>query len=58
VENIMVTNVTASVPTAKTANEKYTFLNQRLRYNNPYATGDIYNKKRVADSQEEWEIYR
>lgn len=54
----MVTNVTASVPTAKTANEKYTFLNQRLRYNNPYATGDIYNKKRVADSQEEWEIYR
>jgi hypothetical protein len=53
----MTTTTTASDHDAKEAVKIYTFFNPKLR-DDSYATGDIYDQKRVADSQEEWKIYR
>jgi hypothetical protein len=53
----MTTTTTASDKDAKEAVKIYTFFNPKLR-DDSYATGDIYDHKKVADSQEEWKIYK
>ena len=53
----MTTNVNAPFQAAKEAFKNYTFFNPKLR-DDSYATGNIYDKAKIAESQEQWKITR